>query len=164
MVCDPMCSARPVGQVNQGRRGPSVDDGRMAALEAAAAQHPGAAYDLALRYFRGDGVQRDSYRALSWMRAAAERGELDAQKALGRLYLTGLEEMGRDAREARAWLSLAAKRGDEGSARLLAEAEAVSRSAAEEYQWLRRWQPAVYRWWQSGYLYHGRWNGHAWDY
>lgn len=164
MVCDPMCSERPLAQVNHDLRNAGADDGRIAALEAAAAEHPHAAYDLALRYFRGDGVERDSYRALSWMRVAAEQGDFNAQKALGRLYLTGLEEMGRDPREARAWLSLAAGHGDAESARLLAEAEAASRSDEEEYKWLQRWRPMVYIWWRSGYSYYGQWNGRTWNY
>ena len=164
MVCDPMCSERQIVQANQELRDTGVDDGRIAALEAAAAEHPRAAYDLALRYFRGDGVGRDSNLALSWMRTAAEKGDLDAQKALGRLYLTGLEEIGRDPREASVWLSLAASHGDKESAQLLSEAQAASRSNEEESQWLNRWRPAVYSWWRSGYSYYGQWNGRVWNY
>jgi len=162
MVCDPMCSERPADQTNREPGG--ADDGRIAALETAAASHPRAAYDLALRYFRGDGVEGDSSRALSWMRVAAEQGDFDAQKALGRLYLTGLEGIERDPREANTWLSLAAKRGDGESARLLTEAKAASRSDKEESEWLRRWRPVVYQWWRSGYSYYGVWNGQAWNY
>jgi TPR repeat protein len=163
MACNPLRSPHPLGVTNQYLRDTSADDGRIAALEAATAQHPHAAYDLALRYFRGDGVPRDSYRALSLMRAAAGQGDLNAQKALGRLYLTGLEELQRDPREARTWLSLAATQGDKESAQLLSEAEAASRSH-EEDQWLRRWRPAVNFGWQSGYSYYGQWNGRAWNY
>jgi TPR repeat protein len=164
-VCDPICSMRPVYQVNQDLRDTGdAGDGRMAALEAAAERQPRAAYDLALRYFRGDGVRRDSYKALTWMRAAAEKGDLNAQKALGRLYLTGLEEMGPDPREAQTWLSLAASRGDRESKRLLAKAEAARRSAEEENKVLSRWRPEVYNMWQSGYVYYGSWNGRAWNY
>lgn len=163
MICDPMCSLRPLGRGDQEVLGAKTDDGRIAALETAAAQQPHAAYDLALRYFRGDGVERDSDRALFWMRAAAERGDFDAQKALGRLYLTGLDEIGRDRHSASTWLSLAAKRGDEESSRLLAEAEAASRTG-EESKWLSRWRPVVYRWWRSGYSYYGQWNGRSWNY
>jgi len=163
-ICDPVCSDRPVSQVNQELRDTGGDDGRMAALEAEAARNPRAAYDLALRYFRGDGVRRDSYRALSWMRAAAEQGDFNAQKALGRLYLTGLEEMGRDPGEARTWLSLAASRGDRESKRLLAEAEAARRSEEQEYKWLNRWRPEFYRGWYSRYPYYGRWYNRAWHY
>ena len=157
--CDPNCSGQP-----ETRDFGPEDDGRIAALEAEAAVNPRAAYDLALRYFRGDGVRRDSYKALTWMRSAGERGDLDAQKALGRLYLTGLEEMGRDPMEAQTWLSLAASRGDAESKQLLTEAEAARRSELEEHKWLSRWRPWVYRWWYSGYPYYGRWYGGRWYY
>ena len=163
-VCDPHCSERPRDQVNQELRDTGDDDGRIAALEEAAKGNARAAYDLGLRYFRGDGITRDSYKALSWMRVAAEKGNLEAQKALGRLYLTGLEEMGRDPREAQTWLSLAASRCDKESAKLLAEAEAARRSEEAEWKWLNRWRPAVGRWWYRGYRYYGVWNGRYWVY
>jgi TPR repeat protein len=88
---------------------------------------PRAAYDLGLRYFRGDGVRQDSYQALKWMRDAAERGYLKAQTAVGRLYLMGLEEMGSDPAEAEKWLSIAAGRGDKEAKTLLAQATRQSR-------------------------------------
>lgn len=163
-VCDPICSDRPAYQGSPELRDAGENDFRIAALEDAAARHPRAAYDLALRYFRGDGVRKDSYKALSWMRVAAEKGDLNAQKALGRLYLTGLEEMGRDPREARTWLALAASRGDRQSKKLLAEAEAATRSEEEEYKLMNRWRTEVYNGWWSGYSYHGVWNGRSWNY
>jgi len=90
---------------------PNVNPGgKTAALEELAAHDPRAPYDLALRFFRGDGVRQDSCRSIKWMRDAAERGELNAQKALGRLYLTGLGEMGSDPGEAEKWLSITASR------------------------------------------------------
>ena len=55
------------------------------ALEAMAAKDPRAAYDLGLRFFRGDGVKKDSYLAIKWMRDAGERGDFKAAQALGRL-------------------------------------------------------------------------------
>ena len=76
------------------------------ALQTLAVEDPSAAHDLALRFFRGDGVRQDSYQAIKWMRDAAERGHLKAQMALGRLYLTGLSEMGADPGEAERWLSI----------------------------------------------------------
>ena len=139
------------------------ESAQIMALKTKAAQEPSAAYDLALRYFRGDGVRRNNHQALTWMREAAEKGELAAQKALGALYLTGLETVGRDPNEAHAWLSLAASRGDSESQKLLAEAEAAKRS--NEYAFMvRRWHPWVYRWWWHGYPYYYRWNGRWWYY
>ncbi len=164
MVCDPECSLRPISQVNQELREIFEDDDRMIMLESVAAQDPRAAYDLALRYFRGDGVTRNNNQAVSWMRVAAEHGDLEAQKALGHLYMTGLEGIGRDPAEAHAWLLLAASRGDTESQQLLAEAEIAKRSNEEEFKWLNRWRPIIYTWWQSEYAYYGTWNGQEWEF
>ncbi|MFK7993613.1 MAG: tetratricopeptide repeat protein [Granulosicoccus sp.] len=144
---------------------PDADpEGRIPALEEMAREDPRAAHDLALRLFRGDGVRRDSYKALQWMRDAAERGDLGAQKAVGRLYLTGLEEMGSDPREAEKWLTIAAGRGDEEAASLLAEATEARKSEDAEYKWRTRWRPVFYNSWYSGYRYYWRWRNGAWIY
>ncbi|MDG3065486.1 sel1 repeat family protein [Thauera mechernichensis] len=141
-----------------------ADDGRAAALEAIAEQDPRAAYDLGLRYFRGDGVRQDSYKALTWMRSAAERGHLEAQKALGRFYLTGLEEMGPDPREAEKWLSITAGRGDTEARTLLAEASAARKSEEAEWKWRQRWRGVFYDYWYRRYTYLGYWRDGYWYY
>jgi TPR repeat protein len=137
---------------------------RLAALEAKAKNDPGAAYDLGLRYFRGDGVRQNSYKALQWMRDAGDRGDLEAQKALGRFYLTGLEEMGSDPQEAEKWLMIAASRGDEESAKLLKQANAAKRSAQDWYTWRTHWRPIFYRYWYHGYPYRYYWRHGYWVY
>ena len=111
-VCDEQgCGAQqpPASSSAAGNNPADIDaDRASSALLSLAATDPRAAYDLGLRYFRGDGVAQDSYQALQWMRSAAERGDLEAQKALGGLYLGGLEEMGADTQEAEKWLAIAA--------------------------------------------------------
>jgi TPR repeat protein len=167
-ICDSKgCSDRPADSATYDSTEffPDEDpDGRVAALEAETKKDPRASYDLGLRFFRGDGVPQDSYRALQWMRDAAERGDLDAQKAVGRFYLTGLEEMGPDPREAQRWLSIAAARGDQEAAQLLAEAEEARRSEENYYRWRQRWQPLFYRSWYYDYPYRLHWNGGYWYY
>ncbi len=144
---------------------PDADpEGRMPALEKLAKEDPRAAHDLALRLFRGDGVRRDSYQALQWMRDAAERGDLGAQKAVGRLYLTGLEEMGSDPREAEKWLTIAAGRGDKEAEELLVEASAARKNEDAAYQLRTRWRPVFYNSWYSGYRYYWRWSSGRWIY
>lgn len=144
---------------------PNADpEGRIPALEEKAKADPRAAHDLALRLFRGDGVRRDSYKALQWMRDAAERGDLGAQKAVGRLYLTGLEEMGSDPREAEKWLSIAAGRGDDEAAELLIEATAARENEDAAYKMRSRWRPVFYNSWYSGYSYYWRWRNGVWVY
>ena len=137
---------------------------RLAALEAKAKTDPRAAYDLGLRYFRGDGVRQNSYQALQWMRDAGERGDLEAQKALGRFYLTGLEEMGADPQEAEKWLMIAAGRGDKESEKLLKEATAAKKSRQAWYQWRRHWRPVFYRYWYHDYPYRYYWRRGYWVY
>lgn len=138
-------------------------DGRLAGLVALAEQDPRAAYDLGLRFMRGDGLRQNSYEGIKWMRNAAERGDHKAQSALGRLYLTGLEEMGADYNEAQRWLRLAAAKGDVEAAKLLKEAEA-RRADEQAYQdYARRWRYRTHYYWY-GTPYYWAWNGHAWYY
>ncbi|MBX3681062.1 MAG: sel1 repeat family protein [Rhodocyclaceae bacterium] len=163
-ICDTSgCNERPRNYAPE-RKAEELADPRVLALEDVAKKDPRAAYDLGLRYFRGDGVRQDSYQALTWMRDAAERGELSAQKALGRFYLTGLEEMGSDPAEAEKWLTIAAGRGDKEASKLLAEASAAKKSDQEYWKWTQRWRPVFYRYWYSGYAYLGYWRAGYWYY
>lgn len=165
-ICDSEgCSERSRGYATHDARvSDGKDDGRVAALEALAEREPRAAYDLGLRYFRGDGVRQDSYKALTWMRSAAERGHLEAQKALGRFYLTGLEEMGPDPREAEKWLSITASRGDKEAQTLLAEASAARKSEEAEWKWRQRWKGVFHDYWYRRYTYLGYWRDGFWYY
>ncbi|MCB1909344.1 MAG: sel1 repeat family protein [Rhodocyclaceae bacterium] len=164
-ICDERgCSDRPRDSVSfdPGEDLDTESERRLAALQALARKDPRAAYDLGLRLFRGDGVRQDSYQALRWMRDAAERGDIEAQKAVGRLYLTGLEEMGSDPREAEKWLGIAAGRGDAEAKRLLAEARALKRSEIEYRRWADHWRGIFYGYWYSGYPYRAYWRHGYW--
>ena len=166
-ICDGTgCFDRPKDQVSYQKRDDSDDrdDPRIVSLKQAAKTQPKAAYDLGLRYFRGDGVRQDSYQALKWMRDAAERGDLQAQKALGSFYLFGLEEMGSDPREADKWLSIAAGRGDKESKKLLELARKAKKEDEEDWKWRTQWRDVYYGYWNSGYPYYGVWNQTYWYY
>lgn len=131
---------------------------QVTALEALARDKPSAAYDLALRYFRGDGVPQDSYKALQWMRTAAEGGDVHAQAALGRLYFTGLEEMGPDLRESQKWLTIAAGQGDKEAKELLPQVQAA---LADDQAYTRRlveWRYATQYYWSRGWAYRWYWD------
>lgn len=164
-ICDDRgCEDRPRDAVtfNPNATGDSAAEQQAARLIALAEKDPRAAYDLGLRYFRGDGVRQDSYQALKWMRDAAERGYLKAQTAVGRLYLMGLEEMGSDPAEAEKWLYIAAGRGDKEAKALLSQA---TRARQDEVAY-RRWvdsQKAIWNsYWMDRYQYEWQWRNGGW--
>ena len=140
---------------------PSIDpeqQDRLAKLQELAEQDPQAAFDLAMRYFRGDDVQQDSYQAIVWMRSAAERGDAEAQLALGRLYLTGLEETGVDLIESEKWLLAAASQDNQEAKDLLQEVEpALSDQRAYDQNRLN-WQTRTERYWRYRPVYYYRWD------
>ncbi|MCU0841953.1 MAG: sel1 repeat family protein [Thiobacillaceae bacterium] len=166
-ICDDSgCSDRPRNSATF-KPGGEVDpeaERRLADLTDLAKKDPRAAYDLGLRYFRGDGVRQDSYQALQWMRDAAERGYLKAQTAVGRLYLMGLEEMGSDPAEAEKWLSIAAGRGDKEAKTLLAEATKAKKDEVTYQRWVNAQRAYWHGYWWNGYRYNWYWRGHGWHY
>ncbi|MGC3983858.1 MAG: tetratricopeptide repeat protein [Pseudorhodoferax sp.] len=167
-ICDDKgCSDRPRNSAtfNATRDDNPEQTRRIAALTELGNKDPRAAYDLGLRYFRGDGVPQNSYQALQWMRSAGERGHPQAQLALGRFYLMGLEEMGSDPAEAEKWLSLAAGRGDKEASKLLAEASAAKKKNQADYKaWVDLNRSAWYGYWQTGYVYYWAWRPTGWYY
>lgn len=159
-ICDESgCSERARDTVTfspQVNRDPAMER-RYAELVALAEADPRAAYDLGLRYFRGDGVSQDSHRALEWMRNAASRGYLPAQTAVGRLYLSGLEEMGSDPAEAEKWLQAAAGRGDKEAAKLLVDAQKAKQSEVAYQRWKDIQREQSRNFWLGMYEYQWQW-------
>lgn len=141
-----------------------AQDRKLEALRVLAERDPRAAFDLGLRLYRGDGVARDPYQALTWMRSAAERGNTDAQLALGRFYLAGLAEMGSDPAEAETWLSLAAARGNAEAKRLLPQATAAKKSEADGYRVRERDKNQWHGLWGGGYAYKSYWRDSGWQF
>lgn len=164
-ICDDRgCEERPRDAVtfNPNAPGDSAAEQQAAKLIALAEKDPRAAYDLGLRYFRGDGVRQDSYQALKWMRDAAERGYLKAQTAVGRLYLMGLEEMGSDPAEAEKWLSIAAGRGDKEAKGLLAQATKAKQNEVAYRRWVDSQKAIWNSYWMDRYQYEWQWRNGGW--
>ena len=164
-ICDASgCSerARSASTFNPNASTDPEADKRLAALEAVAKNDPRAAFDLGLRYFRGDGVAQNTYQALQWMRSAGERGELRAQSALGRFYLAGLEEMGADPAEAERWLTLAAGRGDKEAEQLLPEATAAKTNQRDAYRVREDRRKNWVVGWYTVYPYYWAWGPTGW--
>ena len=105
---------------------------------------------------------RNSFQALKWLREAGERGELRAQAALGRIYLTGLQEMGSDPVEAERWLEMASQRGDKESAKLLVDARAAAKDERARYRWRDYHRKHGYAWWYGAYPYYWVWRSGYW--
>ncbi|MDM7951123.1 sel1 repeat family protein [Hydrogenophaga sp.] len=166
-ICDASgCSDRPRSSSTFDPAASSDPEGdkRIAALTAVAEKDPRAAHDLGLRYFRGDGVPQNTFQALQWMRSAGERGDLRAQNALGRFYLSGLQEMGADPAEAERWLTMAAGRGDKEAAKLLPEATAAKNDEQAAYRWREAHRKTWYGYWYAGYPYYWVWGPTGWYY
>lgn len=164
-ICDDRgCEDRPRDAVtfNPNATGDSAAEQQAARLIALAEKDPRAAYDLGLRYFRGDGVRQDSYQALKWMRDAAERGYLKAQTAVGRLYLMGLEEMGSDPAEAEKWLSIAAGRGDKEAKALLSQATRARQDDVAYRRWVDSQKAIWNSYWMDRYQYEWQWRNGGW--
>lgn len=68
---------------------------------------PGAQYHLARLYIDGDGVDRDPRFAARWLGLAAQKGQYQAQAALGGLLFKGDEGVPRQAARGLMWLTLA---------------------------------------------------------
>ncbi len=164
-ICDSSgCSERPRNSTTFDPNAGADPEGgrRIAALTSVAEQNPRAAFDLGLRYFRGDGVTQNTYHALQWMRSAGERGNLQAQGALGRFYLAGLEEMGPDPAEAERWLTMAVSGGDKEANKLLAQATAAKNDERELYRWREDQRKNWIVGWYTVYSYYGRWSPGGW--
>jgi uncharacterized protein len=167
-ICDNTgCSDRPRNTANfeaeLAAKADPAADAKVAALEAMAEKDPRAAYDLGLRYFRGDGVRKDGYLAIKWMRDAGERGNFKAAQALGRFYLVGLEEMGPDPAEAERWLMMAADKGDKEAKKMLVQARKAKQDAQSDYQWRENVRKnGWFTGWYSGYAYQSYWRDGRW--
>ena len=71
----------------------------------------GAQYNLAISYYKGEGIQKDWGKALHWFKAAGEQGIVDALYMLGMMYQFG-KGVVPDAKEAFKWYYKAAELGD----------------------------------------------------
>ncbi|HEY9159550.1 MAG TPA: tetratricopeptide repeat protein [Desulfomonilia bacterium] len=69
-----------------------------------------AQYDLGIRYYSGDGVEKDHAKAVKWFTMAAEQDDAQAQFNLGIMYGRG-EGAGKDINTSMQWLRKAAEQG-----------------------------------------------------
>ena len=68
-------------------------------------------YAIGMLYWKGQGVTKDYFEALNWMRRAADLNHAGAQAKLGYLYTQGIAVQ-QDYEQAFQWFSKAAQQGD----------------------------------------------------
>ena len=100
-----------------------------------------AQFDLASKYYHGEGVLKDDKSAFKWFRKSAEQGDADAQFNLGLIYANG-NGVTRDHAEAANWYRKAA---DQGFAKaqtslgvMYAEGQGVSTDFSTAVLWFRK--------------------------
>jgi len=98
--------------------------------------------DLALMYYKGDGVPQDYAKAAKWLRAYAEIGDAGSQLDLGNMYRDGLG-VPQDYVTAHMWFNLAAAhdsyRDTAGEQRDSLAAKMTSEQIAEAQRLAREW-------------------------
>ncbi|ALD92363.1 hypothetical protein CR3_3175 [Cupriavidus gilardii CR3] len=160
-LCDGNACTEQDRRVATAQLASNEPDPRMQALANVAEKNPDAAYDLGLRLLRGDGVKRDSYQALEWLRKAGDNGHTQAQLALGRIYLMGFEEMGSDPAEAEAWLMRAAAKGSKEAKDLIPQAQAAKKDEQSAYRVREAYRTSWVAWYSS-YPYYWVWGPSGW--
>ena len=76
--------------------------------------HAKAQFNLGVRYYNGQGVQRNYKEAVRWYRLSAEQGHAKAQSNLGVMYDNG-QGVPQDYQEAVKWYRLSAEQGYAGA-------------------------------------------------
>ncbi len=97
-----------------------------------------AQFSLAIRYYYGNGVERDLKEAAKWYRKAAEAGGADAQDSLAEMYRDG-EGVPRDDGEAAKWFRKAAEQGHATGQNNLGSAYAEGRGVPQDYVEAHKW-------------------------
>ncbi len=93
---------------------------------------------LGKMYWKGDGVLKDTDRAMKWLKASAAQGNADAQFFAGSYYLI----THRDVAEGVKWMRLSAEQGNQDAQLLLGKtymdgAPGLARDAVRGEMWLR---------------------------
>ena len=102
---------------------------------------PEAMYNLGLRYYNGEGLEKNPYAAVRWFREAAELGNSHAMNSLGDCYDNG-DGVEKNFTEAVKWYRKAAELGNSKAMYNLGlcyhSGEGVARNFTEAAKWLRK--------------------------
>ncbi len=125
-----------------GESGLAPDVARSLARRAAEAQSPAGMHFYAMFLFDGEGGPRNRAESMEWLLKAAERGLVDAQFNVAKLYENGDEGIPSNLADAYKWSLIAARSGDTESqetakrleSQLTPAARAAAREAADAFQ------------------------------
>jgi localization factor PodJL len=112
------------------------------AQRAAEGGDPKGMHTYGMYLYEGVGAAPDQAAGMRWLRKAAERGLIDSQYNVAKLYEDGAPGIARDPVEALKWYLIAARAGDEGAeaavdrlqAKLGSAERQRARAAAEAFQ------------------------------
>lgn len=94
--------------------------------EAVRAKSLTARFNLGMAYLSGDGVPKDSKKAVQWLRVAEGQNFAEAQYTLGVLLIEGKEGLAKSTIEGLAFLQKAANKGHQLAARYLEKRQGIS--------------------------------------
>ena len=94
--------------------------------------------DLAIRYERGEGVEKNPQKAFQWYQKAAEKGNVMAQTNMGVCYGTGLG-VAQDYAEAAKWYQKAAEAGSASAQHFLATYYSKGRGVEQNLEQAAYW-------------------------
>ena len=111
-------------------------------LAACGSGNGAADYALAVKYMRGDGVQKDEAKAMSYLTKAVEAGNPNAQLGLGYYYLKGTGGIQKDPVKALNLFTQAAEQGNPDAQYNVGLAyvrgEGVVKDLAQAYTWFEK--------------------------
>lgn len=122
--------------------GINLTESRLWARRAAEGGDAKGMHFYAMELYEGVGGTENRPEALIWLQRAAERGLVDSQFNVARLYENGDDGIARNTTEALKWYTIAARAGDTGAQEALtrltptasASAQRAARAAADAYQ------------------------------
>jgi len=98
-------------------------------------------YNIAIMYYKGEGVKQDRREAVQWFRKAADLGHMNAQFILGTMYDKG-EDLALDQGEAFRWYRKAAEQGHKQAqfnvGYMYTMGEGVKKDQKEAVIWLKK--------------------------
>jgi len=96
-------------------------------------------YELAMKYFDGQGIEKDEILATQWFKKAAKQDHPTAQAMLGMMYHVGTSAIKKDQHQSINWLKKAANQGQVDSQFMLGTLYLSGKDFAIDTQQAEKW-------------------------